>query len=247
MPSRSTPRYAPGPGQTLRGTAPRFAAVRRLPDGHLALREHAVSRADQRRHERGVLPPWMRGDRKSEIGRQALRDFRPRSTVRSAMIGPTVILLEEGAVPGGVPGELVHALAPLRILVREEPGPDAAVLRRPASSAIPSLEGADRTDSDDEMPRVPRVDEYGVQTESPAARLPLLPRRMIVQRIQIVPRIPAVVTAEQGRGLHAGVDRVRRFRRSRFDVPDTGHAEVGSLLELGEACVAFGSSPARPR
>src|SRR3989454_1242759 len=67
----------------------------------------------------------------------------------------------------------------------------------------------------------------------PPARLPLLPRRMIVQRIQIVPRIPAVVTAEQGRGLHAGVDRVRRFRRSRFDVPDPGHAEVGSLLELG--------------
>src|SRR5207249_7223812 len=109
----------------------------------------------------------MRGDRKSEIGRQALRDFRPRSTVRSAMIGPTVILLEEGAVPGGVPGELVHALAPLRILVREEPGPDAAALRRPAASAIQSLEGAARTGSDDQMPRVPRVDEYGVGPQTP--------------------------------------------------------------------------------
>src|SRR3989442_5008452 len=219
-------------GQTLRGTVPSFAAVRRLPDGHLALGEDAVPRADQRRHERGVLLPRMGGDRKSEIGRQALRDFRPRSTVRSAMVGPAVVLLNEGAVPGCVPGELVHALAPLRILVREEPGPDATVLRRPAASAIPRLERADRTDSDDEMPRVPRVDEHGVKAQPPATWLPLLPRRMIVQRVHVVPRVPAVVAAEQGRGLDAGVDRVRRFRRSRFDVPDAGDAEIGALLEL---------------
>src|SRR3989475_677935 len=219
-------------GQTLRGTVPSFAAVRRLPDGHLALGEDAVPRADQRRHERGVLLPRMGGDRKSEIGWQALRDFRPRSTVRSAMVGPAVVLLKEGAVPGCVPGELVHALAPLRILVREEPGPDATVLRRPAASAIPRLERADRTDSDDEMPRVPRVDEHGVKAQPPATWLPLLSRRMIVQRVHVVPRVPAVVAAEQGRGLAPGVDRVRRFRRSRFDVPDTGDAEIGALLEL---------------
>ena len=150
------------------------------------------------------------------------------------MVGPTVILLEEGAVPGGVPGELVHALAPLRVLVREELCPHAAVLHRPAASAIPRLERSDGTDSHDEMPRVPRVDEHGVEAQPPATWLPLLPRRMIVQRTQIVPRVPAVVAAEQGRGLGARVDRVWRFRRSRFDMPDPGHAEIGALLELGE-------------
>src|SRR5439155_13764732 len=163
-----------------------------------------------------------------------LRDFRPFSTVRSAMVGPTVILLEEGAVPGGVPGELVYALAPIRVLVREELCPHAAVLHRPAASAIPRLERSDGTDSHDEMPRVPRVDEHGVEAQPPATWLPLLPRRMVVQRIQIVPRVPAVVAAEQGRGLGARVDRVWRFRRSRFDMPDPGHGEIGALLELGE-------------
>src|SRR2546428_11876 len=144
-------------GQTLRHPAPRFAAVRCLPDGHLPLREDAVPRADQGRHERGVLLPRMRGNRKSEIGRQAFRDFRPRSTVRSAMVGPAVVLLKEGAVPGGVPGELVHALAPLRILVWEEFRPDAAVLGRPATPTIPRLERPDRTDPDDAMPRLARA------------------------------------------------------------------------------------------
>src|SRR5436309_1202663 len=183
------PKVSARAGQTLRGTSPRFAPVRRLPDGHLPLREHAVPSADQRRHERGVLLPWMHGDWKSEIGRQAFRDFRPFSTVRSAMVGPTVILLEEGAVPGRVPGDLVHALAPLRVLVREELCPHAAVLHRPAASAIPRLERSDGTDSHDEMPRVPRVDEHGVEAQPPATWLPLLPRRMIVQRSQIVPRV----------------------------------------------------------
>src|SRR2546429_3339385 len=199
------PKVSARAGQTLRGTSPRFAPVRRLPDGHLPFREHAVPSADQRRHERGVLLPWMHGDWKSEIGRQAFRDFRPFPTVRSAMVGPTVILLEEGAVPGGIPGELVHALAPLRVFVREELCPHAAVLHRPAASAIPRLERSDGTDSHDEMPRVPRVDEHGAEAQPPATWLPLLPRRMIVQRTQIVPRVPAGVAAEQGRGLGARV------------------------------------------
>src|SRR5438552_4187589 len=44
-----------GAGQSFRVTTPRLAAARRLPHGHLALREHAVLGADQRGDERGVF------------------------------------------------------------------------------------------------------------------------------------------------------------------------------------------------
>src|SRR2546425_2568905 len=55
---------------------------------------------------------------------------------------------------------------------------------------------------------------------------------MVVQRLDVVPRVPAIVAAEQRRGLDPGVDRVRGIRRSRLDVPDSRHAEIGTFLEL---------------
>src|SRR2546422_642165 len=58
-----------GAGQSLCVTTPRLAAARRLPHGHLTLREHTVLGTDQRGDERGVFLLRMRGDRESELGR----------------------------------------------------------------------------------------------------------------------------------------------------------------------------------
>src|SRR5206468_6048122 len=119
---------------------------------------------------------------------------RPRATVRAAIVCPGVVLLEEGAVSGGVPGELVHALAPLRILVRKEFGPDAAVLGRPRPPGIPHLQRTDRAHPDHEVPRIARVDEHGVETHTSASRLPVLPRREAVQALDVPPRLSTSVT-----------------------------------------------------
>src|SRR5947209_19150527 len=135
------------------------------------------------------------------------------------MVGPAVVLLEDRPVARGVPGQLVHALAPLWILVRHESGPHAAVLGRPGSPAVPRLERADGADPDHEVPRILWIDEHGVEAQTTVAGLPVLPRRMVVQRLDIVPRVAAVVAAEQRRGLDPGVDRFGGVRRSRLDVP----------------------------
>src|SRR2546428_5689946 len=136
------------------------------------------------------------------------------------MVGPAVVLLEDRPVSRGVPGQLVHALAPLRILVRQESGPHAAVLGRPASSAVPRLERADGADTDHEVPRILWIDKHGVEAQTTVAWLPILPRRMVVQRLDVLPGVPAVVAAEQRRGLDPGEDRIGCIRRSRLDVPD---------------------------
>src|SRR3989449_75610 len=62
---------------------------------------------------------------------------------------------------------------------------------------------------------------------------------MVVQRLDVVPRVPAIVAAEQRRGLDPGVDRVRCIRRSRLDVPDSRHAEIGTFLELRRGLRGF--------
>src|SRR5207245_7168369 len=88
---------------------------------------------------------------------------------------------------------------PLWILVRHESGPHAAVLGRPAPPAVPRLERADGADPDHEVPRIPRIDEHGVEARAAVAGLPLFPSRMVVQRLDVVPRVPAIVAAEPRR------------------------------------------------
>src|SRR6266704_3463935 len=105
------------------------------------------------------------------------------------MVRPAVVLLEDRSVARGVPGQLVHALAPLRILVRHESGPHAAVLGRPASPSVPGLECADGADPDHEVPRILWIDEDGVEAQTAVAGLPVLPGRMVVQRLEVLPGV----------------------------------------------------------
>src|SRR5207244_9818857 len=164
--------------------------------------------------------------------RAASVDLRPPAAVGPAVVVPEMILLEHRAVSGGVPGQLVDTLSPLRILVRHEPGPDPLVLRGPRATAVARLERPDRGDSNHQMLRISRIHEDGLPAQAAIARLPLFPGRMIVECLEVLPRSSAVVAAEQGRGFDARVDRFRRIGGTGLDVPDPRHGEVRSLLEL---------------
>src|SRR3989449_9216977 len=167
-----------------------------------------------------------------ELRREAFGDFRPPADVGPAMVRPAMILLEDRTVSGGVPGQLVAALPPLRILVRHDPGPHPLVLRGPRATAVARLERPDRADSNHQMLRILRIHEDRMQAQPAIARLPLFPGRMIVECLDVLPRSSEVVAAEQGRGFDARVDRFRRIGGTGRDVPDPRHGEVRSLLEL---------------
>src|SRR2546422_11629142 len=167
-----------------------------------------------------------------ELRREAFGDFRPPADVGPAMVRPAMILLEDRTFSGGVPGQLVDALSPLRILVRHEPGPDPLVLRGPRATAVARLERPDRADSNHQMLRISRIHEDGMQTQAAIARLPLFPGRMIVECLEVLPRSSAVVAAEQGRGFDARVDRFRRIGGTGLHVPDPRYRAVRSLLQL---------------
>src|SRR5437899_4604600 len=109
------------------------------------------------------------------------------------MVGPAVVLLEDRPVARGVPGQLVHALAPLWILVRHESGPHAAVLGRPAPPAVPRLERADGADPDHEVPRIPRIDEHGVEAQGAVGGAPVFSWRTGVPRLSVQTHVHGVV------------------------------------------------------
>src|SRR5207302_5811631 len=150
-------------GEPLRLPAPGLARIRGLPDGHLSLREDAVLPTDQRGDEGGMLLVRMGCDGESEVGGQPFRDLRPSPAIRSAMVGPAVILLEDRSVPRAVPREFVDALAPFGVLVRHELRAHAAVFGRPSPAPVLRLEGADGTDSREQVARLARIDEDRMQ------------------------------------------------------------------------------------
>ena len=188
----------------------------------------------------------MGRNRESEVRRQAFGDLRPRAPVRPTVVRASVVLLEERAVAGGVPRDFVNTLPPLRIRVREKTRPDAAVLHRPRASRVPGLEGADRADPDDEVLRFPWIDQDGMEAKTAAPRLPLLPCGVVVQGPDVLPRVAAILAAEERRGFDSRIDRVGLIRRTRLDVPHTTHCEVRPLFELRRGGGRFRFAPDSP-
>src|SRR5947199_205983 len=128
----------------------------------------------------------------ARVRRQAFSDLRPRTPIRPTVVRASVVLLEERTVAGGVPREFVDTLPPLRIRVREKTRPHAAVLHGPRASRVPGLEGADRADPDDEVLRFPWIDQDGMEAKTAAPRLPPLPRGVVVQGPEFLPRVAPV-------------------------------------------------------
>src|SRR5436853_3185306 len=168
----------------------------------------------------------MGRNRESEVRRQAFGDLRPRAPVRPTVVRASVVLLEERAVAGGVPRDFVNTLPPLRIRVREKTRPDAAVLHGPRASRVPGLEGADRADPDDEVLRFPWIDQDGMEAKTAAPRLPLLPSGVVVQGPDVLPRVAAILAAEEGRGFDSRIDCAGLIRGTRLYLRHAAHRDV---------------------
>ncbi len=76
--------------------------------------------------------------REPEVGRQPVGDLGPRRPAVVAAVDAAVVLQEQLLRPAGMAGDLVHAVAELRVLLAlgEEPGADAGVRRLPALAAV---------------------------------------------------------------------------------------------------------------
>ena len=115
--------------------------------------------------------------------------------------------------------DAVHAVADLRGRVGDLLGPQAAVHRPPRRAAVVAAEGAGRRDRDEDPARVARIEEDRVQAHPAGARLPHGGRLVRAQPRQLLPRLAAVLRAEQRGVLDAGVDRVGVGER-RLQMPD---------------------------
>src|SRR5881396_3295534 len=179
-----------------------------------------------------MLPVRIGCDGESEIRGQPFGDLRPSPAVRSPMVGAAVVLLEDRSVARAVPREFMDALAPFGVLVRHELRAHAAVFGRPSPAPVLRLEGADGTDSREQVARLARIDEDRMQAEASETGLPILPRRMVVEGVDIPPGFALVLAPEQGRGFHPCIDRLWLVRRTRLEVPDAGHCESRAVLEF---------------
>src|SRR2546430_14846586 len=79
---------------------------------------------------------------------------------------------------------------------------------------------------------------------------------MVVQRLDVLPRVTSIRTAEERCGFDAGVDGLRLVLGTRRDMPHTAHGEIGTFLELrrsggrvqllsGSSAVGAGGPPVR--
>src|SRR5947208_663558 len=179
-----------------------------------------------------MLPVRIGCDGESEIRGQPFGDLRPSPAVRSPMVGPAVVLLEDRSVARAVPREFVDALAPFGVLVRHELRAHGAVFGRPTPAPVLRLEGADGTDSREQVARLARVDQDRVQAESAETGLPVLPRRMVVKGVDVPPGFAPVLAAEEGRGFHPSIDRLRLVGGARLEVPDACDRESRAVPEF---------------
>ena len=123
-----------------------------------------------------------------------------------------------GDRPPGRHHQAVHALAEFRIalLLGQEVGARAAVARLPGVAAVGGVEHAGRGDADPDLLRVVADASTSECRISPAPpRLPVRPRRVFAQAVDMPPGLAAVVAAEQPGRLDAGVEAAVRRRRSR--------------------------------
>src|SRR3954471_7812784 len=79
-----------------------------------------------------------------------------------------------------------------------------------------------------------------MQAKAACPGMPLGPRWMFGQAGDLAPRLPAIITAEQGGGGHAGIKDLGLARSSGFDVPNAFEFKAGFFRKGG---ILLGSGP----
>src|SRR6185436_1137120 len=95
---------------------------------------------------------------------------------------------------------------------------EATVDRTPGLTGIIGAEYAGGRNGDEDPRRVAGIQDDRMQAQPTRPRLPAGPRAVAAQSGKLLPRLPAVGRAEQGRVFNAGVDSVRIGER-RLEMP----------------------------
>src|SRR5947209_4206285 len=119
-----------------------------------------------------------------------------------------MFLHKEYAGTLGIHGDMVHAVADLRILIRDILRAQSAVDRLPILPAIVGAEGARRRDGNPNPLRIAGIENDGVQTQAARARLPFRASAMAAQAGEFLPVLSAV-----GRTLNQLSKPAARLRR----------------------------------
>ncbi|MEU9206479.1 PilZ domain-containing protein [Streptomyces sp. NPDC048415] len=186
----------------------------------------------------------MRGRREAEGGRQARTDVGPVAARVVTAVHTPVILQIQPIGSHRVLRDLVHALAELRVRVRQEHRGDTGVGRCPARPAVAGAEHAGGGDRDRDGLGVAVVGEDGVQPFPAAARHPLRARRVLPQRTDDVEGLAPVLRAVQRGRLRARVHDVR-LGGCRVQLPHPLQRGPRVLGELDGRPARFGPCPAQ--
>src|SRR5256886_17624510 len=103
----------------------------------------------------------------------------------------------------------------------------ATVDRLPRLAGVVRAEGARGRDGDVHPPRIARIEQDCVEAHPAGARLPLGPGAVAPQPGELLPRLAAVVRAEQPRVFHPAAYRVR-IGEGGLEMPDA--LEVQTVL-----------------
>ena len=207
MPSRRTPTCASAAAARRRAAARSQPASRVRQTAALPSGMHAPVAGVERDHVERVAVVRVRARRESELGRQAVRDLRPRQSGVVAPVHPDMVLLVQPVVVGRRHHELVDAVADLGVLERPV-GAQTLVAGRPRAAVVRRLEDADALDDRPEAGRIVGVREDRGDTEVPrwlvGRIVPRLAAGLALEPAQDLPRLAAVTALEDAGHLRAG-------------------------------------------
>ena len=123
----------------------------------------------------------------------------------------------------------MDALAEFGECFGEKVGPDTFVHRGPASPCVVGAERPHGRNADPHPVVGAWVENYAVKAQSPEAGLPLRPRRVSREGVDLGPRVASVLALEKGRRLDAGVDGSRLTLSTGLQMPDSADCVVGAF------------------
>ena len=136
--------------------------------------------------------------------------------------------------------QAVHALAEFRVVLafRKEVGARALVARLPGRAAVGGVKHAGRRDADPDLPLVLGMQDKRMQDQPGAARVPVRPRRMFLQPVEMLPGLSLVVAPEQAGRLHAGIEHAVALGQAPHRLDRLGARLIGQALARMRPCRA---------
>ena len=212
--------------QALGQRLPLLAAGAAAVDAQLAVRRYVLVVALDRHDVDRLRLVGVHRDREAEVRGQVAADLTPLAARVVGAHHVPVLLHEQRVRPGRVLREAVHAVADLRVLVRDLVRAQALVDGRPRDAGIVAAERPRGRDGHVDPVLVGRVQDDRVQAQAARARLPRRAGRVLAQPGQLLPLLAAVRRPVQRRVLAARVHRVRVV---------AGGLQVPDALELPRA------------